>query len=296
MKLVRAVPFGDITENDLVSHSASAEKFSEHPVGKAIVREAVLRNLTVPDPESCEVVPGLGVKARAGGREILVGRQEFVETCGCRLSANDIEKIAGNSRDGSSAIPVMIDRNLAGLLIFEDTIRKNAQETIRKLHQSGIRSVIVTGDNRSATELIAKAAGITDFRAEVLPDEKVAVVKSFQKQGHHVLFVGDGVNDGPALATADVGVAMGITGTDVAIETAGVALLSDDLSRLPHLIHVSQTALMTIRQNLIFAVGVLLLAVVLTVARILTPVTGALLHELSSIPVIANSARLIALR
>lgn len=296
LKLVRAVPLGNITENDLVSASASAEKFSEHPVGKAIVREAALRNLTVPDPESCEVVPGLGVNARAGGREILIGRQEFVETYGCRLSANDAEKIAGNSRDGSTAIPVMIDRNLAGLLVFEDTIRENAEETIRKLQQSGIRSVIVTGDNRSATARIAKAAGITDFHAEVLPDEKVAVVKSFQQQGHHVLFVGDGVNDGPALATADVGVAMGITGTDVAIETAGVALLSDDLSRLPHLIHVSQKALLTIRQNLIFAVGVLLLAVVLTVAGILTPVTGALLHELSSIPVIANSARLIALR
>ena len=182
---------------------------------------------------------------------------------------------------------------MIGVLVFEDSIRENAEETVQQLHESGIRTVIISGDNRSATERIARAVGITNIHAEILPDAKVSIVKSFQDFGHHVLFVGNGVNDGPALATADVGIAMGITGTDVAIETADVALLSDDLSRLPPLIRVSQKALRTIRQNLVFAVGILLIAVCLTVLGILTPVTGALLHELSSIPVIANSARLI---
>ena len=130
----------------------------------------------------------------------------------------------------------------------------------------------------------------------MMPEEKVGIVKRFQEAGHKVAFVGDGVNDGPALATADVGVAMGHAGTDVAIETADVVLLSDELLKLPHLIGTSQKTLRTIRQNLIFAVGVLVLAVCLTVFNILTPVTGALLHELSSIPVIANSARLIGLK
>jgi len=293
MRLVQAIPYGDISENDLMACAASAEKFSEHPVGKAVVRAAQIRGLPVPDPESWEVIPGLGVRAQAGGREVLAGRKELFEKYGCPLSDSEWKRIADNSREGSSAIPVVINKNIIGVLVFEDTIRENAEETVQELQRSGIRTVIISGDNRSVTERIAREVGITDIYAEILPDEKVSIVKSFQDFGHHVLFVGDGVNDGPALATADVGVAMGISGTDVAIETAGVALLSDDLSRLPPLIWVSQKALRTIRQNLVFAVGVLLIAVCLTVLGILTPVTGALLHELSSIPVIANSARLI---
>jgi Cd2+/Zn2+-exporting ATPase len=182
---------------------------------------------------------------------------------------------------------------VSGFLVFEDTNREKAQTTIAKLSQAGIRTVMVTGDNRDATDLVAQKVGISEIYAEVMPQEKVEIVKRFQAQGHTVVFVGDGVNDGPALATADVGVAMGLIGTDVAIETADVALLSDDLSKLPHLFSISRKAIRTIRQNLFFSVGVLVIAVVLTIPGILTPVTGALLHELSSIPVIANSARLI---
>jgi Cd2+/Zn2+-exporting ATPase len=187
----------------------------------------------------------------------------------------------------------MIDQHVSGFLVFEDTIREKAQTTIAQLNLAGIMTVMVTGDNRDATDLVAQKVGISEMYAEVMPQEKVEIVKRFQALGHTVVFVGDGVNDGPALATADVGVAMGLAGTDVAIETADVALLSDDLSKLPHLFSISQKAIRTIRQNLFFSVGVLVIAVVLTIPGILTPVTGALLHELSSIPVIANSARLI---
>jgi Cd2+/Zn2+-exporting ATPase len=164
---------------------------------------------------------------------------------------------------------------------------------VRRLRELGVRTVLVTGDNRTAARRVAEALGIDEVHAEVLPQEKAAVVERLQAGGRKVAFVGDGINDGPALATADVGVAMGVAGTDVAIETAEIGLLSDDLSRLPHLLSLSQKAMRAIRQNLIFSLGVLGVAVGLTVPGILTPVTGALLHELSSIPVIANSARLI---
>jgi Cd2+/Zn2+-exporting ATPase len=152
---------------------------------------------------------------------------------------------------------------------------------------------LVTGDNRSTAERLAETLGIDEVHVEVLPHEKVGIVKGLQAEGRKVAFVGDGVNDGPALASADVGVAMGLAGTDVAIETAQVGLLSDDLSKLPHLLGLSQKATRAIRQNLVFSLGVLAVAVGLTIPGVLTPITGALLHELSSIPVIANSARLI---
>ena len=160
----------------------------------------------------------------------------------------------------------------------------------------GIRTVLVSGDNRTTADRIAAELGIREVYAEVLPRQKLVIVKWLQAEGRTVAFVGDGVNDGPALAAADVGVAMGRGGTDVAIETAEIALLSDDLARLPHLLDLSRRAIRAIKQNLVFSLGVLTVAVGLAIPGILTPVTGALLHELSSIPVIMNSARLIGFK
>ena len=184
----------------------------------------------------------------------------------------------------------------AGLLVFEDAIRPEARETVSRLAELGVRTVLVSGDNQSTAERIAKEVGIPEVHAEVMHEEKVRIVQRLQDEGRKVAFVGDGVNDGPELATADVGVAMGLVGTDVAIETAEIGLLSDDLSKLPHLLGLSQKAMRAINQNLIFSLGVLAIAVGFTIPGILTPVTGALLHELSSIPVIANSALLIRLK
>ncbi len=293
LQLADAVPFDDILEASLLGYAASAEKFSEHPVGRAIVRAATGREIAVLDPESCELLTGLGVKAEIGGHTVLLGRPKLFSDMGIVLSETVLREIDLRAREGKSVIVVMIDHVVSGLLIFEDTLREHAQETVAALNMAGIRTVIVTGDNRETAARIAEVTGISETHAEMMPEEKVGIVKRFQEAGHGVAFVGDGVNDGPALATADVGVAMGNAGTDVAIETADVVLLSDDLLKLPQIIDTSRKALQTIRQNLVFAVGVLLFAVCLTVFNILTPVTGALLHELSSIPVIANSARLI---
>ncbi|MCT8337203.1 cation-translocating P-type ATPase [Methanoculleus sp. Afa-1] len=296
LQLVDAVPFDDVLKTSLIGYAASAEKFSEHPVGRAVVRAAEEQEIGVMDPESCELLTGLGVKARTGGHTVLLGRPKLFSRMGITLPGTVLREIDARTREGKSVIVVMIDDVVSGLLIFEDTLREHAQETVAALNTAGIRTVIVTGDNRETAARIAEMTGISETHAEMMPEEKVGIVKRFQEAGHRVAFVGDGVNDGPALATADVGVAMGNAGTDVAIETADVVLLSDDLLKLPHLIGTSQKALRTIRQNLVFAVAVLLVAVCLTVFNILTPVTGALLHELSSIPVIANSARLIGVK
>lgn len=296
LQLVHAVPLVSMTKNDLVGAAASAEKFSEHPAGRAIIRGATLRNIAVMDPESCEVIPGLGVKARVMGKEVLVGRQKMFASLGIDIPCHAVDQIATYAAQGCSVVIVMVDRRACGLLVLEDTLRDDAMETISRLSRAGIRTVIVSGDNAGATGSVARKLGITAIHCDMMPDEKVAIVKDLQAEGHRVAFVGDGVNDGPALATADVGIAMGVAGTDVAIETASIALLSDDLLRLPHLLQVSKRTMSTIRQNVVFAVGVLIIAVCLTIPGILTPVTGALLHELSSIPVIANSVRLIGIK
>jgi Cd2+/Zn2+-exporting ATPase len=238
----------------------------------------------------------MGVQARSNGYEMMLGRPQLLVSQGVNLSDEIGAQGDAQTDAGRSFILMALNRQAAGVLVLEDELRPEAKPTLARLQQMGIRTVLVSGDHRETVERIGAMLGVDAVYAEVLPQDKVSIVKRLQSEGRRVAFVGDGVNDGPALAAADVGVAMGVAGTDVAIETAEIALLSDDLARLPHLLDLSRQALRAIRQNLVFSIGVLMVAVGLTVVGILTPVTGALLHELSSIPVIANSARLIGMR
>ena len=241
-------------------------------------------------------MPGMGVRAAINGSRLLLGRPQLLVEQGL-LSAENLQVTAGEQIvPGQTVVGVAIGEEVTGILTLQDVLRPEAQGAVSQLHALGIRTVLVTGDNWATANQIAAELNISEVYAETLPESKVAIVKRFQSEGRSVAFVGDGVNDGPALATADVGIAMGIAGTDVAIETAEIALLADDLARLPHLLTLSRQAIRAIKQNLVFSLGVLAGAVGLTIPGILNPVTGALLHELSSIPVIANSARLIRLR
>lgn len=296
-RLVEVVPLGSLPEGEILRLSAVAEKFSEHPLGRAVVRAAEGRGLAIPDPEGFEALPGMGVSARAdGGNLLTLGRTRSLAERGIRIDGETETRAAKLAAPGRTVILAATGEEAAGLLVFEDELRPESKATIARLGELGLRTVLVTGDNRETAERIAAELGITEVHSEVLPQQKVEIVERLQAEGRKVAFVGDGVNDGPALATADVGVAMGLAGTDLAIETAEIGLLSDDLSKLPHLLGLSRKAIRAINQNLVFSLGVLGLAVGLTIPGILTPVTGALLHELSSIPVIANSARLIGLR
>lgn len=294
--LVDIITLNGQTDSEILQLAASAEKFSEHPLGQAVVQTATSRDLPILDPDIFEALPGQGVQARVNGAELLLGRAQFLAERLPSLTGQIEAQMEALTTQGRTVIPVALDRQLAGLLILQDTLRPEAKQTVARLHRLGLRTVLISGDNRTTAERIATELGIPECHAEVLPHQKVEIVRQLQQEGRRVAFVGDGVNDGPALATADVGVAMGVAGTDVAIETAEVALLSDELTKLPHLLALSQQAIYVIRQNLVFSLGVLALAVGLTVPGILTPVTGALLHELSSLPVIANSARLIGVK
>jgi len=295
-KLTTIQPFGEMTETELLRLAASAEKLSEHPLGRAVVQAAIAREVVVPDPEELTVLPGLGVRARIQDGEVVIGRPRLLSEQDITVGSDIAARARNLAAVGRTVILVAHNRQIVGMLVLEDTLRSEASSVITRLGKMGIRTVLVTGDNTVTAERIAGALGISEVHAEVLPAQKVEIVKQLQAQGWSVAFVGDGVNDGPALATANVGVAMGLGGTDVAIETAEIALLSDDLAKLPHLLSLSRQAMRAIKQNLIFSLSVLAIAVGLAIPGILSPVTGALLHELSSIPVIANSARLIGIK
>ncbi|MFN8633002.1 MAG: cation-translocating P-type ATPase [Chloroflexota bacterium] len=295
-RLADTVTFADQSEDRLLTFAAAAERVSEHPLGRAVVAAAEERGLALPAVEQFEVIPGLGVDATVAGRSVLVGQAELLTSRGVEIAPDMATDLAERAAPGRTVVPVALDGEIAGLLVFEDTLRSEATATVEKLRSLGIRTVLLSGDNPATAARVGHEVGIEEAHGGVLPGGKAEIVARLRAEGRNVLFVGDGVNDGPALATADVGVAMGMAGTDVAIETADIALLADDLSRLPHLLDVSQRAIRAIKQNLVFSLGVLALAVGLTIPGILHPVTGALLHELSSIPVIANSARLIGLR
>jgi Cd2+/Zn2+-exporting ATPase len=295
-RLAATVMLDGLVDRELLGIAASAEKFSEHPLAREVVNAARAENLEVRDPERFDALPGLGVRAQTSAGTVLVGRLTLLADHGVAVSDQQRLQADELAAPGATVVGVAINGHPAGLLVFQDALRADAAAVVARLNELDIRTVLITGDNQPAADRIAHELGISEVHAAVLPAGKAQIVEGLQSVGRKVAFVGDGVNDGPALAVADVGIAMGVGGTDLAIETADISLLADELSRLPHLLILSREALKAIRQNLAFSLGVLGVAVILTVPGILTPISGALLHELSSIPVIANSARLITRR
>ncbi len=295
-RLLHTIVLDGLADSELLRLAASAEKFSEHPLGQEIVNAARAQQLAVDDPAHFDALPGLGVRAQTAAGTVLIGRPNLLADQGIAISDQLRSQADELAAPGATVVCVAINEHPAGLLVFQDALRADAKAVVARLSELGAQTVLITGDNHATAQRIAAELGITEVHAEVLPAGKAEIVKDLQAQGRKVAFVGDGVNDGPALAVADVGIAMGASGTDLAIETADISLLGDELSRLPHLLDLSREALKAIRQNLAFSLGVLAVAVGLTVPGILTPISGALLHELSSIPVIANSARLITRR
>ena len=292
-QLVQTIALDGVPDLELLRLAASAEKFSEHPLAQAILDAARAHDIPVEDPECFDALPGLGVRAQASGRSVLLGRPELLVEQGILVSDRLRAQTEQLAALGATVIAIALGDDPAGLFVLRDALRPDAKAVIARLNELETRTVLITGDNQGTAQRIAAELGITEVHAEVLPAGKAEIVRELQRQGRRVAFVGDGINDGPALAVADVGVAMGRGGTDLAIETADISLLADELARLPHLLGLSRAALKAIRQNLIFSLGVLAIAVGLTIPGLLTPISGALLHELSSIPVIANSARLI---
>jgi Cu+-exporting ATPase len=265
---------------DLLRDAAAVEDASEHPIARAIVAAA---GAGVPPVTDFSSLPGLGAKGVVAGREVLVGRPGLVTGAGIAVPELDPA--------GRTPVVVAVDRRYAGTLWVADTVKPHAAAAVARLRELGLTPVLLTGDTAATAQAVAAAVGIEQVVAEVLPAEKVAVVRRLQAAGRVVAMVGDGVNDAAALATADLGLAMG-TGTDAAIEASDLTLVRGDLTAVPEAIELSRATLRTIKGNLFWAFAYNSAAIPLAVAGLVTPVLAALAMALSSLAVVTNSLRL----
>ncbi len=296
-RVVGIKSFGKLKESEIIAFAASVEQGSEHPLGTAIVNHAFELSVPVSSSENFESIPGKGARALVNGHTILIGNELLMRESSITTEVAD--KWAENYRiEGATVMYLAVDGKLEGIIAVADPIKESTHIAIEDLHNEGLKIVMLTGDNRKTAEAVARKLHIDDVIAEVLPAEKAKVVKQLQARGHIVAMAGDGINDAPALAQADVGIAMG-TGTDVAMESADVTLVKGDLTGIERAIKLSKATMKNIKQNLFFAfvynsLGVPVAAGVLypIFGILLSPIIAAAAMSLSSVSVIANSLRL----
>ncbi len=297
---------------EVLSLAATAEKKSEHHLADAIVEAAreqpstatdggaVTRDAdsigdrrSIPDPESFDVIAGKGVVAHHDGHEIVVGNRALLSDRDVEIPEQVGEYVREHEARGETAVHVVRDGTVVGVIAMRDELRETALGVVRTLREAGIETVMLTGDNERTAAAVAEEVGIDEYRAELHPEDKQSVIEAYQADGHVVAMVGDGINDAPSLATADVGIAMGAAGTDTAIETADMALMADDLERIPYAVKLSRAT----RWNVLENVGLAVLTVTVLLAGVLTSyvtlASGMLVHEASVLAVILNGMRLL---
>lgn len=284
------------TEQDVLSAAAVAESRSEHPVARAVLAHTRLHNIAASLPDSFEQVPGLGVRATQAGQSIVVGnRRALAEATDAKRADAAAKWLDASEEQGFTSLVVLRNGVPIGCLAVGDTIREEAAAFVQAMKRIGMKRVVMlTGDNARTARTVAARLGVDDFKAEVLPADKASVVTELRQAGYRVAMIGDGVNDAPALATADVSIAMGVAGTDVAIEAADIALMSDNLAAVPGVFRLSRKAYRIIRQNIIvFGLVINVIGMALAGQGYLTPIASAVVHNVASVLVVVNAARLI---
>ncbi len=283
-----------MSSDEFLALTAAAENYSEHPLGKAILRSAKEKGLTIniPKAEDFSMNAGNGVKGTVSGREILAGNIKLLAENGISVPEDIIEKADAYIQKGSTVIFTAYDGVTAGFIVLSDTLRPESRGMIKRLKELGVEPVLLTGDNENAAKNIARELGIIQIKANCLPEDKMNYISEYRKNGSTAM-IGDGINDAPALKTADVGIAMGGVGSDIAVDAADIALVDDEVKELPHLIALSKRMMTTIKVNLTFSMLLNFTAIVLAITAVLNPVIGALVHNCGSVLVIINSALLL---
>ncbi len=292
-RVIRVVPFGGATGQEVIETASIAEKFSEHPLGKAVVKKAQEFIPNIPDADEFHVFPGQGVVAKLRNKKITVGSPELLKVNGIEIP-QDVTGTAGRmEEEGLTVLMVCSDCRVTGLIGLADIVRDEVRETVKELQNSGVKRVVMlTGDNPEVARNIADSVGIGEWSARLLPQQKVDYIKNMQQEGYKVAMVGDGINDAPALAQANLGIAMGITGTDVAMDTADIVLMTGDALKAAEAIHLSLKTLHVIKENLGFALIFNIIGIFAAATGILSPIGAALFHNFGSVAVVVNSARL----
>lgn len=281
-----------IDEKVLLSVVASAEAKSEHPLGKAIVAYAKIRNVPILESDGFKMTAGKGIYAEIENRKLFCGNEAYLDENGVVLSEEIKETIEALRTQGKASILAADGTKCIGVLAMSDVLRPEAKGMVNRLHSMNTNIVLLTGDNQKTADYFARQVGIKQVRAQLLPEEKVSNITAIQNQGKDVCMIGDGVNDAPALKTANVGIAMGGLGSDIAVEAADVVLMSDDISKLPYLKRLSNATVKTIKFSIGLSMCINLLAVTLSVRGVLNPTTGALVHNVGSCFVVLIAALL----
>lgn len=282
----------NMNEHDLLVLSASAEAKSEHPLGKAVVTYAKKHGISLKESTSFHMQSGKGICAEAAGMKLYCGNEKYIRQIGITIPQNVEDKLQTLRVQGKASIIVADSNSCIGVLALSDVLRPDARNMVNRLSEMNTDLVLLTGDNQKTAEYFAAQAGITNVNADLLPEEKVHCISVMQECGNQVCMIGDGVNDAPALKIADVGVAMGSMGSDIAVEAADIALMSDDISKIPYLKKLSNAAMATIKLSISLSMCINFAAVTCSVLGILNPTTGALVHNAGSCFVVLIAALL----
>ena len=294
--VVTDIKTNGINENDLLLYAAAAEKLSEHPLGDSIVKEANSRNITIPEAENFESISGMGIKAVVNGKQIIIGNEKMMNEY--KIKDDFISQITTFANQGKTAVICAVDGKAAGIIAISDQIKETSRSAVSKLENKGINTVMLTGDNKQTALTIAGYAGIKNVIYEVLPEDKAAEIKKIQESGKITAMVGDGINDAPALAQSDVGIAIG-SGTDIDIESADIVLMNGSLEGVNTAIKLSHATIRNIKQNLFWAFGYNILGIPIAMGLLhifggplLNPMIAAAAMSLSSVSVLSNALRL----
>jgi Cd2+/Zn2+-exporting ATPase len=293
-KVVDVVAFDGISEEDVMRLAAIAEKYSEHPLAKSVMTRAKECGIQIPDPHQFNIEVGMGVTAQLNGQKILVGKDKFLQDEGVIITEDIHQNVLEQTERGRTTILIASDMRPVGLIAIADEIRPETARSIASLKALGVKNItMLTGDNHKVAKAVAEEIGADGFQAELLPEQKLQYVEKLQKQGSVVGMIGDGINDAPALALADVGIAMGAAGTDVAIETADVTLMNDDLSRVVNFMEMSRKVLLRIKLNIFFSIIYNVVGLILAGLGMLTPVLAVIFQEAGCITVVFSSTLLL---